>query len=323
MNLVLGLWSCQAVSVAAELQLADHLADGAREVDALARLTDTHAPSLYRLLRFLTGLGVFAEVAPRVFDQSALSTLLRSDVLTSVRDDVLLQGGDWHWRAWGALGHTVRTGEPAIDHLYGEDLFSYFAHQNPEAGARFHRTLSSGNHDTVLAAYDFSGVAVVVDVGGGQGRLLNALIGASPVLHGILFDRPEVIDEVRARREELGLDDRIELVSGDFFSAIPPADLYVLFNVIHDWSDDEAACILKTCRSAMLEGGSILVVEQIVPEWDEWSSIKFGDLEMMVLTHGRERTAAEFQSLFATAELRLERLIPTFSELSILEARPR
>jgi hypothetical protein len=323
LNLVLGMWWSRAVYVAAELRLADHLADGARDVGALAALTNSHPSSLYRLLRFLTGLGVFAEIEPGVFRQSALSTLLRSDHPDSVRDDVLVQGGDWHWRAWGALGHTVRTGQPAVDHLFGADLFSYFADQNPEAGQIFHRSLASKNHGSLLEAYDFSGVDLLVDVGGGRGALLRTILEAYPTMRGILFERAEVIAEVGARRAELGLAERLTLLSGDFFSTVPRADAYLLRKIIHDWSDDEAARILATCRAALNEGGRILVVEQIVPEWDEWSGIKFGDLEMMVLTHGRERTVAELRSLFATAGLRLERIIPTSSELSILEGRPR
>lgn len=323
MNLVVGMWWSRALYVAAELRLADHLADGPRDVGALAGLTHTHPPSLYRLLRFLTGLSVFAEIEPGVFRQTALSTLLCSDHPDSVRDDVLVQGGDWHWQAWGALGHTVRTGQPAIDHLFGEDLFSYFAHQNPEAGQIFHRYLSSENHRYLLEAHDFSGVDLLVDVGGGRGALLRAILEAYPTMRGILFDRAEVIAEVEAQRTERGVAERLALLSGDFFSTVPPADAYILRNIIHDWSDDEAARILATCRAALNEGGRILVVEQIVPEWDEWSGIKLGDLEMMVLTHGRERTATEFQSVFATAGLRLERIISTSSELSILVGSPR
>jgi hypothetical protein len=275
------------------------------------------------LLRFLTGLGVFAEIEPGVFRQSALSTLLCSDHPDSVRDEVLVQGGDWHWRAWGALGHTVRTGQPAVDHLFGEDLFSYFAHQNPEAGQIFHRYLSSENHGDLLEAYDFTGVDLLVDVGGGRGALLRAILAAYPTMQGILFERAEVIEEVGARRTELGLEERLALLSGDFFSTVPPADAYILRKIIHDWSDDEAARILTTCRATLNEGGRILVVEHIVHEWDEWSGIKFGDLEMMVLTHGHERTVTEFRSLFATAGLQLERIVSTSSELSILVGSPR
>jgi hypothetical protein len=323
MNLVLGMWWSRALYVAAELRLADHLADGASDVGALADLTHTHSPALYRLLRFLTGLGVFAEIEPGVFRQSALSALLRSDHPDSVRDEVLVQGGDWHWQAWGALGHTVRTGQPAVDQLFGADLFSYFAHQNLEAGQIFHRCLSSENHGSLLAAYDFSGVDLLVDVGGGQGTLLRAILAAYPTMQGILFERAEVIADVGARRAEIGLAERLTLRSGDFFSSVPRADAYLLRKIIHDWSDDEAARILSTCRAALNEGGRILVVEQIVPEWNEWSGSKLGDLELMVLTHGRERTAAEFRSLFATAGLRLEQMIPTSSALSILEGRRR
>jgi hypothetical protein len=217
----------------------------------------------------------------------------------------------------------VRTGQPAVNHLFGEDLFSYFAHQNPEAGQIFHRCLSSENHGSPLEAYDFSGVDLLVDVGGGRGTLLRAILEAYPTMRGILFERAEVIADVGAGRMELGLAERLTLRSGDFFSTVPRADAYLLRKIIHDWSDDEAARILATCRAALNEGGRILVVEHIVPEWDEWSGIKLGDLEMMVLTHGRERTVAEFRSLFATAGLRLERIIPTSSELRILEGSPR
>jgi hypothetical protein len=319
LNMVVGMWWSRAVYVAAELGVADHLAQGPQEVTVLAGLTGTHAPSLYRLLRFLSGAGVFVEVGAGVFEQSALSALLREGVEGSLREEVLLLGGEWHWRAWGALGHAVRTGQAAIDHLFGQDLFSYFASQDPEAGELFHRNFSAAGHDAVLAAYDFSTVALVADVGGGRGAFLGALVAAYPGLRGLLVERPEVIAQVRAAGTKGRLDERITLESGDFFTTVPPADVYVLRKVLHDWSDEESARILANCREAMHRGGRVLVIEQIVPEWDEWSSIKFGDLEMLVLTHGRERTETEFRALFAAAGLRLERVIPTASELSILE----
>jgi hypothetical protein len=317
--MVLGMWWSRAVSVAAELGVADHLVQGAQEVTVLAEKTGTHAPSLYRLLRFLSGSGVFVEVGPGVFAQSALSALLCREDEGSVREEVLLLAGEWHWRAWGALGHTVRTGQTALDHVFGQDLFSYFASQAPEAGELFHRHLSAARHDAVLAAYDFSDVGVVADLGGGRGAFLSALVAAYPGLRGLLVERPEVIAQVTVSATDGRLDERITPVSGDFFVAVPPADVYVLRKVLHDWSDEECVRILATCRETMRPEGRVLVVEQIVPPWEEWSSIKFGDLEMLVLTHGRERTEAEFRALFARAGLRLERVIRTASELSILE----
>ncbi|MBV9281724.1 MAG: NUDIX domain-containing protein [Chloroflexi bacterium] len=322
-NLALGMWWSRAIQVAAELGVADHLADAPKDVETLATLTGTHPPSLYRLLRFLTGLGVFSEVGPRVFAQTPQSALLHSGhpdrVPPGCRDEVLMLGGDWHWRAWGALGHSVRTGQAAIDHLFGEDLFSYFAHQDPDAGRVFRRYLASDPRVSVAEPYDFSGIGTLVDVGGGRGELLRAILRANPSIRGVLFERPEVIEEVRARRSELALDARIELVGGDFFRAVPPADAYVLRNIIHDWSDEESAIILGHCREAMKPGGRVLVVEQVVPEWDQWSSIKFGDLEMLVLVHGRERTESEFRSLLEAARLQLHRIIPTSSPHRIIE----
>ena len=262
---------------------------------------------------------MFAEVGPGVFAQTPLSALLRADGADSLREEVLLLGGEWHWRAWGALGHAVRTGQAAVDHLFGQDLFSYFAAQDPQAGELFHRRLSAGGHAAVLAAYDFAGLEVVADLGGGRGTLLGALEAAYPRLRGLLLERPEVIAHVRAAGIEGRLDERIALISGDFFDAVPPADAYLLRKVLHAWSDEESARILANCRRAVRRGGRVLVLEQIVPPWDEWGGLKFGDLEMLVLTHGRERTEAEFRALFAAAGLRLARIVPTASEVSILE----
>jgi hypothetical protein len=318
MSLVVGMWWSRAVTVAAELGVADQLVHGPQEVAALAGATRAHAPSLYRLLRFLSGAGVFAEVGPGVFAQTPLSALLCTEGAGSVREEVLLLGGEWHWRAWGALGHAVRTGQAAIDHLFGQDLFSYFAAQDPQAGELFHRRLST-SHEAVLAAYDFADLEVVADLGGGRGSLLGALVVAYPRLRGLLVERPEVIAQVRAAGTDGHPDERISLISGDFFAAVPPAGAYLLRKVLHDWSDEESARILANCRHAMPRGGRVLVIEQIVPPWNEWSGIKFGDLEMLVLTHGRERTEAEFRALFAAAGLRLARIVPTASELSILE----
>jgi SAM-dependent methyltransferase len=322
MNLLIGKWCSAAVCVAAELRVADLLAGGEQHVDALAHATGSHGPSLYRLLRFLAALGVFTEVGPRVFAQTQVSMLLRSDSPDSLWNDAMMFAGDWHWRVWGALGHTVRTGETAVDHLFGEDLFSYFAHQNSEAGETFHRSLSSAPHQAVIDAYDFSDISLLVDIGGGEGTFLNALVRANPTMRGILFERPEVIQDVRARPEDFGLDDRIDLLGGDFFFEVPPADAYVLRNIIHDWSDEESAGILANCRLALRAGGRVLVIEQVMPEWNQWSSLKLGDLEMMLLTHGRERTEDEFRSLFAAGGLSLKRLIRTSSDLCILEGVP-
>lgn len=324
LNMLAGMMSARALNVAAKFGVADHLGDDPRSVDELAALSGTHAPSLYRLLRALASLGVFSEVAPGIFAHTPLSIYLRSDVPRSVGDLARSWGDDWRWDAWKRLDESVRTGA-AVDLIFGESLFDYFAHQDPEAGERFSRALTnttSAMDEVIAAAYDFSAITTLVDVGGAHGGLLAAILAAHPTVHGVLFDLPEVIEAARTHASGLAVGERIELITGDAFQAVPPAGAYMMRMILHDWNDEECGAILRACRRAISPDGRLLVIEQILPPGNEPSLSKLSDLEMLVCVHGQERTEAEFRALYEAAGFRLSRIVPTQSPFTIIEGIP-
>lgn len=323
-SLIHGYWVSQAVYVAAKLGLADKLAAGPRSVDDLAAETGCHAASLFRLLRALASVGVFREHEPQRFGLSPQAERLRTDAPLSLRAVAIMMGEE-HYRAWGELLHSVRTGENAFRHVYGRPVFEFLA-DHPEQAAIFDAAMT-GIHgreiEPMLAAYDFSSFGTLADIGGGNGTVLSALLRHVPSLRGVLFDLPHVVDRARQTMPD-DCRARCELVAGDFFRAVPPgADGYLLRHILHDWTDDESATILRCIRSAIPEHGRMLVLESVIPLGNEPFFAKLLDLTMLVIPGGRERTAEEFQTLFATSGFELTRIVPTRTELSLLEARPR
>jgi hypothetical protein len=312
-RLVNGYQVTQALHVAATLDIADLLADGPRSSDDLAAATETHAPSLYRLLRALAAVGVLREDGERGFELTPVGNALKSDALQGWAAFV---GRPYHWQAWTALLHSIRTGEDAFTHVHGSDPWSYRA-DRPEEGAIFDRAMTSLTAQTtraVLDAYDFGRFGTVVDVGGGRGALLAGLLGRYPKLRAVLFDQPHVVEGV-----DLG--ERGEIVAGSFFDAVSAGgDAYVLKSIIHDWEDADAATILRNCRH---DDAVVLVIERIVPAPNEGADTKFSDLNMMVATGGRERTLEEFESLFEAAGLGLVAATPTASGFHVIEAAGR
>lgn len=314
----------QAIYVAATLGIADLLEDGLRSVDELAKATGTHAPTLYRVLRALASVGVFAEVDGR-FGSTPLAEYLRTDTPGSLRDFVRLIGQESFWRSWGHLIHSARTGESAFHKVYGTDPWEYWA-AHPEEAAVFKAamtSLSSGVVDAVVRSYDFSGMGLIVDVGGGEGVLLAAILRTNPSLRGILFDQPHVVGTVGALLKRTGVADRCEIVGGSFFEAVPSgADAYLLKSVIHDWDDKGTIEILRACRAAMDEGGKLLVVERIIQSGNDPDPAKFSDLNMLVMPGGQERTADDFERLYAEAEFKLSNIIRTGTAYNIIEGTP-
>ena len=237
-----------------------------------------------------------------------------------------MNGERWVWRSWGEIEHSVRTGKPAFEHVFGAPLFEYYA-AHPEAGrvsVEALNSLSAADNAAIVAGYGFPVAGTVVDVGGGQGSLLAAVLAANPGLRGVLFERPAVVDMARPRLEAAGLADRCALVAGDFFAEVPSGgDIYLLKKVVHDWNDEDARSILARCRAAMPGTARLLVADLVVPEGNRPSEAKWLDLLMLVYVGGRERTEAEHRDLLASAGFALGRVVPIASGISLLEAFPR
>jgi hypothetical protein len=318
--LLAGMGISRAIMCAAQLGIADQFGDEA-SVAELARLTQTHAPSLYRLMRALASLGIFAEVRPATFAHTALSRLLRSDVPGSLRNMALLLGNPSQWQAWGALDYSVRTGQPAFDHIHGQNIWQYLA-LHPESARVFNEAMVSFSEAAipVVYAYDFSTITTMVDVGGGLGRLLIAILQANPAMRGILLDQPAIIEEARARIMAAGLGERCELVVGDYFEALPTgADAYLFKQVLHNLPDEECIRLLTHCRAAMQAGGKVLIVEQAIRPGSTNPATYLQDLDMLVAFGGRERTEEEFRALFEASRFILSRFVQTRSPYCLVE----
>ena len=327
LGMALGYLVSRSLHVATELGIADLLKDGPKSIEELARATGAHQQSLYRLLRMLAGHGVFAEASPRRFQLTPVAAVLQTGVPGSLHDAVRMIGdmagdGSW-WNAVGQLRHSVLTGEPGFNSVHGMGFFEYVT-QHPEAGTWFDRGLanfSTTENATIVGAYDFAPFQRVVDVGGGQGGLLAEVLKAYPAVTGTLYDRPQVVQEP-AYLTAAGLLDRCEIVGGDFLQSVPAGgDAYILKRILHDWSDERCIQILCTCREAMGEKARILVVDAVVPPGNDSHPSKVMDILMMVLVEGRERTEEEFRELYQQAGLKLTKVVPTPSVLSIVEGK--
>jgi hypothetical protein len=315
----------QAIYVAATLGIADLLEDGPRSVDDLAQATGTHAPTLYRLLRALASVGVFIEQPDGRFGSTPLAEYLRTNDPRSLRAWAMQTGQQYFWNSWGHLLHSVRTGEPAFSELYGTTAWEY-RQAHPEEDAVFNAAmtaLSSGVVEAIVQSYDFSKMGVLMDVGGGEGVLLAAILAANPALRGILFDQPHVVDGAKALLERAGVEDRCEVVSGSFFESVPKgADAHLLKSVVHDWDDTTTVKILRACRAAIADPGKFLVVEPIIQAGNEPDPAKFSDLNMLVMLGGQERTADDFEKLYAEAGFRVTDIVHTGTSMSIIEGVP-
>ena len=320
LRLAFGFAVAQSLRVAAELGIADLLAKGERSADELSQATHTNADALYRVMRLLASEGVFREVSPRRFAQTELSATLRSDLPSSPRDFVRMINSE-PFQAFAELLYSVRTGKPSIDKVFGAPRFQWLG-SHPEQAALFQHAMiafSQGSNEAVADAYDFKSSHCVVDVGGGHGQLLSAVLTRNPHLSGILFDLPSGI--AAARTGAGGPLPRSELVAGNFFENVPAADTYIMKKVIHDWDDERASIILRNCRKAMSANGKVLIAETIMPVGNDPDPIKVLDLNMLAVPGGMERTETQFANLLSQSGLRLEQLIPTKAPISILEAR--
>jgi SAM-dependent methyltransferase len=315
-----GYWVSQAIYVAAKLGIADLLKDGPQSCVALAASTGSDAPSLFRLMRALSSVGIFSPLGRDRFALSRLAETLQTEVHGSLRAMVITIG-EIHYQACGNLLHSVQTGSPSFNNVFGASLFDYLQ-QNVDAADAFNQgmaNVSSMMAYAILMAYDFAGISSIVDVGGGQGRLLEKILQFTPDIKGTVFDTASTIE-----RGNNACTRRCSYVAGDFFISVPQgADAYILCGVIHDWDDGRAITILRNCRRAVADTGKLLLVDMLVPETDAMSFSKLLDLNMLAMTGGRERTKAEFRALLDAADYKLTRIIPTMAPQSVIEAVPR
>ncbi len=321
-QMITGYWVSQAIYAAAKFGIADLLKDGTRTVDELADATSADRDALYRLLRALASVGVFAEESPRRFGLTPLAELLRSDVDGSKRA-LSLMSGDEQFQTWAEIEYSIRTGKTAFEKVFGKPIFEYLG-EHPEK-ARIFDAAMTGIHgretDDVLGAYDFSGIRMLADIGGGNGLNLISVLQKYPEMKGILFDLPHVVERARERIEAAGVGDRCELIAGDFFESVPEgADAYFLRHIIHDWDDERSLTILRNCHAAMAPAGRLLVVESVIPEGNQPFVGKLLDLVMLLIPGGKERSEPEYRSLFGQVGFAISRIVPTGTELSIIEA---
>lgn len=322
LELATASWVSAAVSAAAALGIADELASGARSPAEIATAVDAHAPTLYRLMRACADLGLFRELEGRFFELTELGEVLRSDIPSSIRNFVIWSGLPAERYSWAGLPKSVRTGKPAFQGVHGQPIWDYMRN-HPNVSEVFDQAMTEISAlivPRIVEIYDFSTSGTVVDIGGGQGGLLAAVLAVNPRAHGMLYDQPEVIAGAGKALKEAGVSDRCELIGGDFFESVPAGgDIYLLSNILHDWDDEQSARILANCRAAMKDDSRLLLIETVMPDNPEPSPmVKLMDLDMLVLCGGCQRTEAEFRELLQRVGLKLARIIP--GDCSVVEA---
>lgn len=325
MQMLDGHYLSQAIYVAAKLGIADLLKDTAKSNDELAQVTQVNPQFLYRILRALASVGIFAEVGDCYFELTPLAKYLQSDVPGSMRLPAILVGEEWHWQAWGNMFNAVKNGTSAFEYKFGTKISDYFT-QNPEQGKVFFEAMTQYStiiNNAILEAYDFSSFSKLVDVGGGLGILLADILKANPAMTGILFELPPVAERAKQgdhfQTQELA--GRYEIVGGDFLETVPSGgDVYILKQIIHNLSNDNAIKLLQNCYHAMPTNAKLLVIDPIIPPNNEPSFSKLLDLQMMV-THGAQvHTANEFHNLITKAGFQINNIIPTKSPCCIIES---
>lgn len=314
-------WITRMLYEVTNLGIADLIDEQPRPASALADATGMHPRALYRVLRALAGVGIFAEDEAGNFHLTPVGATLRRNAPDSMRAMVLSELGGEHFDAWTNLAQSIQTSEIAFDHKYGEDVWAYYA-KTPERAAIFNESMTNVSENTnaaVVAAYDFSSIKKLVDVAGGHGSLLAGILNANPHLHGVLFDQPHVVNGADAKLASLA--NRCEIVGGNMFEAVPSgADAYIMKWIIHDWNDERSLTILKNIHRAMSENGKLLLIEMVVPPGNDMHFAKLLDVNMLVMTGGCERTETEYAELFAQAGFKLTRIVPTEGPASVIEA---
>jgi predicted O-methyltransferase YrrM len=312
----------QAIFAVARLNVAEHVATGPVAVEDLARKTGASPDALYRVLRALASVGVFTEATPRRFSNTPMSECLRPGVPGSQHAGALMIALHCY-PAFGELSWSVGTGKPGFDKVVGAPIFDHLS-KHPDEGRIFDQAMSSihgPETPAMIEAFSFARFQTIVDIGGGNGSTLIEVLRSAPKARGIVFDLPGVVARAESTIRDAGLGDRCRVEGGSFFESVPKGgDAYVLRHIIHDWDDQKSIEILRRCREAMAPGGKVLVVESVVPTGDEPHPGKWLDIIMLAVPGGRERTRAEFETLFASAGLKLERVVATRSPVSVVEA---
>ena len=324
-ELTLGAWVSQAVQVAAELGIADALAERPLPLDQLANRVGADADALKRLMRALISRGVFRQHRDGRYGLTPLADTLRSDATVSMSGWARFIGSPQHREHWSLLVESVRTGKTIIPGLRGKEWFDYLA-DDPEFAKLFDHAMTSLSEmaeATVIAGYDFSPYSTIVDVGGGHGRLLAGILSATPAAQGVLYDLPHVVAGAPALLRQRGVEDRVRVEGGSFFDSVPAGGVaYVLKAVIHDWPDEQAVAILRSVHAAAGGDATVLLIEAVLPEHNRDFPGKWADLEMLLLASSRERTATEYRDLLGQAGLRMTRVVQTASPFSVIEAKP-
>ena len=325
-QLLTSAWAMQSVAAAARLGIPDLLADGPRTAEEVAAKTRAHAGATYRLLRGLASLGIFERTSDGRFTNTAVGDRLRTGVPGTFKDAFIAETDHVHWQCWEHLVDAVKTGLPRPQAVFGMLAFEYYG-KNPAEGEQFGlamQNISRFAAAAVLEAYDFSGVRTIMDVGGGNGSLALAILEKHPEMKGKVVDLPYIEPQAKLAIQAAGAAHRCEFESADFFKAVPKgADLHALKFILHDWTDEECVQILRRCREALAPGGRILIVEMLVPEEIRPDFVMLMDLNMLVMTGGRERTAKEFEKVLSDAGFEMTRVIPTKSPFALIEGRPK
>lgn len=318
--------AASALNALIRLNIADILGDGEMDIATLAKKTETDEDALCRVLRLLASLDIFTETKDRLFANNEASNSIRSNVPRSQKAMVEFITDPFHFKMYADMLPTIKDRRPSVEHVYGKDVFQVFSEDKDEQ-RRFDdamSNLSEGAVPAVLSAYDFSGIETLVDVAGGHGVLLTAILQKYPSMKGILFDLEHVVPGAQKRIAELGVSARCSTAYGDFFKQVPSGDAYIMKHIIHDWDDERALTILKNCHAAMAESGArkLLLVEMILPGLNVPHPSKFLDVEMLMLPGGRERTEADFKALLAKAGFKLTRVVTTQGPTAIIESVP-
>lgn len=322
LQMATGKFVTEPLYVAAKLNIGDILADGPLPVNEIAKKTETHAPTLYRVLRALTIVGVLVEKPGQAFELTEIGNYLKSGP-GSLKSMILWINDPRHGLAWNELLYSVKTGKTGAEKAYGMPAFQYLE-KNKDLGKIFNdamTNMSGMNSGAVAAGYDFSGIKTLMDVGGGHGAMLTSILTKNPAMKGMIYDLPYVIEGTVAALKKTSMDIRCQAIGGDFFASVPTgADAVIMSHIIHDWNDEKSSLILKNCAKALPNNGKILLVEAVVPGANEFSPAKLLDLEMLVMVGGKERTKEEYQDLFKQSGLKLGQIVPLANGQSVIEA---